>query len=211
MQERQAHTGGDGAFQPNGAFCPRPVLLAEKAAACSLPTRTPHRITQTVSLILALVGLVLFPVQETAEMGMLKEFKEFAMRGNVVDMAVGLVVGASFGKIVTSLVNDVIMPPIGRLMGNMDFAQLHIKLGQATKTVVVDGKPTQVVEDIMLKYGAFINTLLDFIIVAFCLFLVVKAMNTLKRKKEEAPAAPPEPPADVKLLTEIRDLLKAGK
>ena len=144
-------------------------------------------------------------------MSMLKEFKEFAMRGNVVDMAVGLVVGASFGKIVTSLVNDVIMPPIGRLMGNMDFAQLHIKLGQATKTVVVDGKPTQVVEDIMLKYGAFINTLLDFIIVAFCLFLIIKAMNTLKRNKEEAAAAPPEPPADVRLLSEIRDLLKAGK
>ena len=144
-------------------------------------------------------------------MGMLKEFKEFAMRGNVIDMAVGLVVGASFGKIVTSLVNDVIMPPVGRLMGNMDFSQLHIKLGQASKTVVVDGKPTQVVEDIMLKYGAFINTLIDFIIVAFCLFLVIKAMNTLKRKKEEAAAAPPEPPADVKLLTEIRNLLKAGK
>lgn len=144
-------------------------------------------------------------------MGMLKEFKEFAMRGNVVDMAVGLVVGASFGKIVTSLVNDVIMPPIGRLMGNMDFSQLHIKLGQTTKTIIVGGKPTQAVEDIMLKYGAFINTVIDFIIVAFCLFLVIKAVNTLKRTKEEAAAAPPEPPAEVRLLTEIRDLLKAGK
>jgi large conductance mechanosensitive channel len=142
-------------------------------------------------------------------MGMLKEFKEFAMRGNVVDMAVGLVIGASFGKIVTSLVNDVIMPPIGRLMGNMDFSKLSIKIGEATKKVVDAGQEKIVVEDIVVKYGAFINTVIDFVIVAFCLFMVIKAMNTLKRKKEEAPAAPPEPPADVKLLTEIRDLMKA--
>jgi large conductance mechanosensitive channel len=141
-------------------------------------------------------------------MGMLKEFKEFAMRGNVVDMAVGLVIGASFGKIVTSLVNDVIMPPIGRLMGNMDFSKLSIKIGEATKKVVEGGQEKVVVEDILVKYGTFINTLIDFLIVAFCLFLVIKAMNTLKRKKEEAPAAPPELPADVKLLAEIRDLLK---
>jgi large conductance mechanosensitive channel len=142
-------------------------------------------------------------------MSMLKEFKEFAMRGNVVDMAVGLVIGAAFGKIVTSLVNDVIMPPIGRLMGNMDFSKLSVKIGEATKKVVEGGQEKVVVEDILVKYGAFINTVIDFVIVAFCLFIVIKAMNALKRKKEEAPAAPPEPPADVKLLTEIRDLMKA--
>jgi large conductance mechanosensitive channel len=144
-------------------------------------------------------------------MSMLKEFKEFAMRGNVVDMAVGLVIGAAFGKIVTSLVNDVIMPPIGRLLGNMDFSKLAIKLGTATKTVVEAGHEKVISEEILLKYGAFINTIIDFVIVAFCLFLVIKAMNTLKRLQEQAPApaAPPAPPADVQLLTEIRDLLKA--
>lgn len=142
-------------------------------------------------------------------MGMLKEFKDFAMRGNVVDMAVGIVIGASFGKIVTSLVNDIIMPPVGRLLGNMDFSKMAVKIGEATKKVVENGQEKMVTEDILLKYGPFINTLIDFVIVAFCLFMVIKAMNALKRKKEEAPAAPPEPPADVKLLGEIRDLLKA--
>jgi large conductance mechanosensitive channel len=149
-------------------------------------------------------------------MGLLKEFKEFAMRGNVVDMAVGVVIGASFGKIVTSLVNDMIMPPIGRLVGNMDFSQLTVKLGEATKTVTEGGATKEVTEQIVLRYGAFLNTVVDFVIVAFCLFIVIKGMNTLKRlqegkKQEEAAAAPPEPPADVKLLTEIRDLLKSSR
>jgi large conductance mechanosensitive channel len=134
-------------------------------------------------------------------MSMMKEFREFAMRGNVVDMAVGIVIGAAFGKIVTSFVNDVLMPPIGMLIGGVDFSQLSFTLKEAA-----DGA-----DAIVLKYGAFIQTVVDFIIVAFAIFLVIKAMNSLKRKEEEAPAepaAPPEPPAEEKLLTEIRDILK---
>ncbi len=149
-------------------------------------------------------------------MGLAKEFKEFALRGNVVDMAVGVIIGASFGKIVTSLVNDVIMPPIGRLVGNMDFSQLAVKLGETTKTITDGGTTKEVTEQVTLRYGAFLNTVLDFVIVAFCLFAVIKTMNTLKRLQEKKdqtpePAAPAEPAADVRLLTEIRDLLKSQK
>lgn len=137
---------------------------------------------------------------------MLKEFKEFAMRGNVLDMAVGIVIGAAFGKIVTSLVNDVIMPPIGLLMGNMDFSNMFANLGGEFATVAAAdeaGAP-------IIKYGLFINTVLDFIIVAFAIFLAIKAMNKLKRQAEAAPPpAPPAPSAEEKLLTEIRDVLKA--
>lgn len=125
---------------------------------------------------------------------MLKEFKEFAMRGNVVDMAVGIIIGAAFGKIVSSLVADVIMPPIGMLMGGMDFSNLAISLGQG------EGAAT-------IKYGLFINTVLDFLIVAIAIFLLIKGINSMKKKEEEKPAEPPKPPADVQLLTEIRDLL----
>ena len=116
-------------------------------------------------------------------MGMLKEFKEFAMRGNVVDMAVGIIIGAAFGKIVTSLVNDVLMPPIGALLGGVDFASLAIKVKDAS--VDAAGKP---VAAVVISYGKFINTVLDFIIVAFCIFMVIKAMNALKKP---APAAAP--------------------
>lgn len=129
---------------------------------------------------------------------MIKEFKAFAMRGNVVDMAVGIIIGGAFGKIVSSFVGDVIMPPIGLLLGGVDFSDLALTLKSA------EGDQPAV----MLKYGMFINTVIDFIIIAFAIFMVIKAMNTLKKKEEEKPAAPPEPPADVKLLTEIRDLLK---
>ncbi len=111
---------------------------------------------------------------------MLKEFKQFAMRGNVVDMAVGVIIGGAFGKIVTSLVNDILMPPIGLLMGNMDFSQLAVTLSAP----IGDAKP------ILIKYGIFINTVLDFVIVAFCIFMVVKGMNHLK-KSEPAPAPAP--------------------
>lgn len=144
-------------------------------------------------------------------MGMLTEFKEFAMRGNVVDMAVGVVIGGSFGKIVNSLVENVMMPPIGRLVGNMDFSQLTVKLGETTKTVTEGGLTKTVTEDVVLRWGAFVNSVVDFTIIAFCLFLVVKGMNELKRRtdKKAEPASPPAPPADVQLLTEIRDLLKA--
>jgi large conductance mechanosensitive channel len=140
---------------------------------------------------------------------MLKEFKEFAMRGNVVDMAVGIIIGAAFGRIVSSFVNDVIMPPLGLLIGNVDFSNLFINLGdQAYQTLAAAeeaGAP-------IVKYGLFIQTVLDFVIVAFVIFMVIKGMNQLKRKKEEAPAAPPAPPEpsdEAKLLAEIRDVLKS--
>lgn len=131
-------------------------------------------------------------------MSMIKEFKEFAMRGNVVDMAVGIIIGGAFGKIVSSFVTDVIMPPIGILLGGMDFSKLAITIKEGSEGV----------EPVLLNYGVFINTVIDFLIIAFAIFMAIKAMNSLKKKQEEAPAAPPEPPADVKLLTEIRDLLK---
>jgi large conductance mechanosensitive channel protein len=131
-------------------------------------------------------------------MSMIKEFKEFAMRGNVVDMAVGIIIGGAFGKIVSSFVGDVIMPPIGVLLGGVDFSNLSITLRQATETAPA----------VILSYGKFINTIIDFVIIAFAIFMAIKAMNSMKKKEVEAPAAPPAPPADVQLLTEIRDLLK---
>ena len=139
---------------------------------------------------------------------MLKEFKEFAMRGNVMDMAVGIVIGAAFGKIVTSLVNDIIMPPIGLLMGNVDFSNLFVSLGMAQPyTSVAEAEAAGAP---ILKYGIFINTILDFVIVAFAIFLVIRGINKFRRKQEAAaPPAPPAPSAEEKLLTEIRDLLRA--
>jgi len=131
-------------------------------------------------------------------MSMMKEFKEFAMRGNVVDMAVGIIIGAAFSKIISSLVGDVIMPPIGVLLGGVDFSNLSITIKQATEYAPA----------VILGYGKFINTVIDFLIIAFTIFIAIKAMNSLKKKQEEAPAAPPTPPADIQLLTEIRDLLK---
>jgi large conductance mechanosensitive channel len=131
-------------------------------------------------------------------MGMMSEFKSFAMRGNVIDMAVGIVIGGAFGKIVSSFVNDVLMPPIGILIGGVDFSELAIVLKVATEEA----------EAVTLKYGAFIQTVLDFLIIAFAIFMVVKAMNSMKKKEEEKPAAPPKPSAEVELLTEIRDSLK---
>jgi len=132
-------------------------------------------------------------------MGMLQEFKAFAMRGNVVDMAVGIVVGGAFGKITTSFVNDVLMPPIGLLLGGVDFSELAITLRAAQGEAAA----------VTLKYGAFINTVLDFVIIAFAIFLVIKAMNALKKKEEKAPAPPPGPSKEEVLLTEIRDALRS--
>lgn len=131
-------------------------------------------------------------------MGMMSEFKEFAMRGNVVDMAVGIIIGAAFGKIVSSFVSDVIMPPLGVLIGGVDFTNLAVTIQEASEGV----------EAVTIKYGQFIQTVFDFVIVAFAIFIAIKAMNSLKKKEEEAPEAPPEPSAEEKLLTEIRDLLK---
>ena len=138
---------------------------------------------------------------------MLDEFKTFAMRGNVVDMAVGIIIGGAFGKIISSFVSDIIMPPIGMLMGNVDFSQLFINLSDTTYESLAlaqeAGAPT-------IKYGVFINTVLDFLIVAFAIFMVIRGMNKMKKQEEEKPAAPPEPSDEVKLLTEIRDSLQAS-
>ena len=131
-------------------------------------------------------------------MSMMSEFKEFAMRGNVVDMAVGIIIGAAFGKIVSSFVSDIIMPPLGVIIGGVNFTDLSVTVKAATENA----------EAVTLKYGAFIQTVFDFVIVAFAIFMAIKFMNSLKKKEEEAPAEPPEPSAEEKLLTEIRDLLK---
>jgi large conductance mechanosensitive channel len=131
-------------------------------------------------------------------MSMMSEFREFAMRGNVVDMAVGIVIGGAFGKIVSSFVGDVLMPPIGMALGGMDFSSLAITLKEASGDVAA----------VTLNYGTFIQTVVDFIIIAFAIFMVVKAMNSMKKKEEAAPAAPPKPSAEEALLAEIRDLLK---
>ncbi len=135
---------------------------------------------------------------------MLKEFRDFAMRGNVVDMAVGIIIGAAFGKIVTSLVNDVIMPPIGLLFGGVDFTNLFINLSGGEYASLVAAQEAGAAT---INIGVFINTVLDFVIVAFAIFMVIRQMNKLKKKEAEAPAAPPEPPREEVLLGEIRDLL----
>lgn len=141
-------------------------------------------------------------------MSIIKEFKQFATKGNVVDMAVGIIIGAAFGKIVSSLVNDVLMPPIGKLIGNVNFTDLYVTLdGKAYETLAAAkaaGAP-------ILSYGNFLQTVFDFIIVAFAIFMMIKAMNRLKKKEEEKAAAPAEPTAQEKLLTEIRDILKKEK
>lgn len=139
-------------------------------------------------------------------MSFIQDFKAFALKGNVVDMAVGVIIGGAFGKIVTSIVNNIIMPPIGVLTGGMDFTDLKLVLKDAVK------EGDQVVsEAVTLNYGQFIQDVVDFLIIAFCIFLMVKGVAALSRKKEEKPAEPapaPEPSAEEKLLTEIRDLLK---
>ncbi len=131
-------------------------------------------------------------------MSMMSEFRDFAMRGNVVDMAVGIVIGGAFGKIVSSFVKDVLMPPIGVALGGVDFSDLAMTLKAASGEVAA----------VTLNYGSFVQTVIDFIIIAFAIFMVIKAMNSLKKKEEEKPAAPPKPSTEEVLLTEIRDLLK---
>ncbi len=133
-------------------------------------------------------------------MSFIQDFKAFAMRGNVVDMAVGVIIGAAFGKIVSSLVDDIIMPPIGWLIGGVNFTDLKVTL--PINPLNEGGEPA------VIAYGNFLQTCLDFLIVAFCIFLIIKAIAKFQKKQEEAPAAPPAPSAEETLLTEIRDLLK---
>jgi large conductance mechanosensitive channel len=132
-------------------------------------------------------------------MSMMKEFKSFAMRGNVIDIAVGIVIGAAFGKIVSSFVADVIMPPIGLLLGGVDFSRIMVTLKEATETT----------KAVTINIGVFTNTVIDFIIIAFAIFIVVKGMNSMKKKEEVKPAPPPPPSKEEVLLTEIRDALRA--
>lgn len=141
---------------------------------------------------------------------MFKEFKEFAMKGNVVDMAVGIVIGAAFGTIVKSLVNDVLMPPIGLLLGGIDFSNFFILLkeGAAAAAPYVALADAQAAGAVTINYGVFFNSIISFIIVAFALFVVIKGMNKMKRKEEEKPAEPPKPSEEIILLREIRDALK---
>ena len=133
-------------------------------------------------------------------MSMMSEFKDFAMKGNVVDMAVGIVIGGAFGKIVSSFVADVLMPPIGLLLGNVDFSDLAVTLLAAGESG----------EAVLISYGSFIQTVVDFVIIAFAIFMVVKAMNSMKKKEEAAPAAPPAPSKEEVLLTEIRDAIRSN-
>jgi len=131
-------------------------------------------------------------------MSFMSEFKDFAVKGNVVDMAVGIIIGAAFGKVVASFVSDVLMPPLGMALGGVNFTDLAITIQEAS-----DG-----VDAILIKYGAFIQTIIDFLIIAFAIFVAVKTMNSMKKKAEEAPAEPPKPSDEVVLLREIRDSLK---
>lgn len=137
-------------------------------------------------------------------MGLIKEFKEFAIKGNVMDLAVGVIIGAAFGKIVSSLVDDIIMPPIGYFMSGVDFAKMKILLRAADE-------PNKVSE-VAIRYGNFINILIQFLIVAFCVFLIVKVINRIRRQEQQAPSVPPAPTREEMLLTEIRDALtRPGK
>jgi len=132
---------------------------------------------------------------------MLKEFKDFALRGNVIDLAVGVVIGGAFGKIVASFVNDVLMPLLGLVMGGVNFADLKYVFRAAQGDI----------PELALRYGAFIQSIIDFLIIAFSIFMFIKMLSRMKKKQEEAPAAPPEPSKEEVLLGEIRDILKSGK
>lgn len=133
-------------------------------------------------------------------MAIIKEFKEFISKGNVVDLAVGVIIGAAFGKIITSLVDDILMPPLGFLIGGVDFSE--------KKLVLISADVINKVEEVAIRYGNFINAVFQFLIVALCIFAVIKTINTLKRKEEAVPASTPAPSPEQALLAEIRDLLK---
>ena len=138
-------------------------------------------------------------------MSFITEFKEFAMRGNVIDLAVGVVIGGAFGKIIASLVNDVVMPVIGKILGGVNFTELAVVLTPAQ--MGADGK--EVAAAVLLRYGAFIQSMIDFALIALTIFMAIKVINRLQRKKEEAPALPAPPTEDIVLLTEIRDTLRS--
>src|SRR5262245_51292684 len=151
-------------------------------------------------------GRDLFSLEENR---MWKEFREFAIRGSVMDIAIGIIIGAAFGKIVDSLVKDVIMPPIGLLLGNVDFTNLFVVLKQGTTPgPYLTLETAQKAGAVTLSYGVFINTIISFVIVAFAVFLIVRAFNRLQREEQAKPTAPPAPPEDILLLREIRDALK---
>lgn len=139
-------------------------------------------------------------------MGFAKEFKEFALKGNVIDLAVGVIIGGAFGKITSSVIDDLIMPLLGKLIGNVDFSNLYVPLSDKITT----GLPLAEAKKLgpVFAYGNFISIMINFVLLAFCVFLMIKAINSLKKKEVEAPAAPPEPTAQEKLLMEIRDSLK---
>lgn len=142
-------------------------------------------------------------------MGLINDFKEFAVKGNAVDMAVGIIIGGAFGKVITSLVNDVIMPPIGKLLGSVDFSQLFLNLSDTAFTTLAAAEEAGAP---VLKYGAFIQTTVDFLIVAFAIFMVIRGMNSLRRKEEEVKEEKPaEPSEEIQLLREIRDGLKGKR
>lgn len=146
-------------------------------------------------------------------MGILKEFRDFAMRGNILELGTAVIIGGAFGKIVDSLVNDILMPPIGVLIGNVDFKELKIKLVSAKPALVENGVEVAAAQaDVYLKYGMFIQNIVDFTIIAFAIFMIVKLYNNMQKaqaaKQAAAPAPPPPTPDDIRLLTEIRDLLK---
>ncbi|CAF3790178.1 unnamed protein product [Rotaria sp. Silwood1] len=137
-------------------------------------------------------------------MGMMKEFKEFAMKGNLVDMAIAFVMGGAFGKVTTSFIEGIVMPIVGKLTGGVDFSKMQYKI----KDAELDGAGKETAAAVFIKYGAFITTVVDFIVVAFVMFMVIKGINKMKKKEEIAPAAPPAPTATETLLAEIRDALK---
>ncbi len=146
-------------------------------------------------------------------MGLIAEFKQFVQRGNVIDLAVGVIMGGAFGKIVNSLVTDILMPPIGFLIGGVKFTELKLELPSIKIPVPDPANPTQIITKTLdpptINYGNFLQTTFDFLIISFCIFMVIKGMNSLKKKQETGAAPPPEPTTQEKLLTEIRDLLKA--
>ena len=143
-------------------------------------------------------------------MSFFKEFKQFAMRGNVVDMAVGIIIGAAFGKIVSSLVNDVIMPPIGMLLGGINFSEFRMVIKDAVPaTVDAAGNAVPEIAAVTLNYGSFIQVIIDFLIIALAIFMMIRVMNKMQKKEEAKPAPPPAPSKEETLLTEIRDILKS--